>query len=169
PHRSVLEQVSRVAVRLRDLSPGRGREAARTVLGEVGLAAHVVARRPDRLSGGELQRAALARALLAEPRVVICDEITSGLDMVTRDRIVALVDRLRRTHGLALIVISHDRDVVARLADHVVVLAAGQVVEAGPAATLLTTARHELTRALLDPPEVGIGPPTGQGRDRAGP
>ncbi|MFC8850213.1 MULTISPECIES: ATP-binding cassette domain-containing protein [unclassified Micromonospora] len=157
PHRSVLEQVSRAAVRLRALPPARARDAARRVLGEVGLEADVVARRPDRLSGGELQRAALARALLAEPRVVICDEITSGLDTVSRDRIVALVDRLRRTHGLALVVISHDRDVVARLADHVVVLDAGRIVEAGPAPDLLTTARHPLTRALLHPSEVGIG------------
>ncbi|MDG4819545.1 ATP-binding cassette domain-containing protein [Micromonospora sp. WMMD956] len=151
PHRSVLEQVSRAAVRLRALPPARARDAARRVLGETGLTADVVARRPDRLSGGELQRAALARALLAEPRVVICDEITSGLDAVSRDRIVALVDRLRRTRGLALVVISHDRDVVARLADHVVVLDAGRVVEAGPAAALLTAARHPLTRALLHP------------------
>ncbi|WFE55991.1 ATP-binding cassette domain-containing protein [Micromonospora sp. WMMD712] len=149
PHRSVLEQVSRAAVRLRALPPARARDAARRVLGETGLTADVVARRPDRLSGGELQRAALARALLAEPRVVICDEITSGLDAVSRDRIVALVDRLRRTRGLALVMISHDRDVVARLADHVVVLDAGRVVEAGPAAVLLTAARHPLTRALL--------------------
>ncbi|WP_432953550.1 ABC transporter ATP-binding protein/permease [Micromonospora haikouensis] len=161
PHRSVLEQVSRAAVRLRALPPIRARDAARRVLGEVGLAADVVARRPDRLSGGELQRAALARALLAEPRVVICDEITSGLDTVNRDRIVALVDRLRRAHGLALVVISHDRDVVARLADHVVVLDAGQVVEAGPASALLTAARHPLTRALLHPSEIGAGPVTG--------
>ncbi|MEU8026521.1 ATP-binding cassette domain-containing protein, partial [Micromonospora haikouensis] len=158
PHRSVLEQVSRAAVRLRALPPTRARDAARRVLGEVGLAADVVARRPDRLSGGELQRAALARALLAEPRVVICDEITSGLDTVSRDRIVALVDRLRRAHGLALVVISHDRDVVARLADHVVVLDSGQVVEAGPASALLTAARHPLTRALLHPSETGTGP-----------
>ncbi|MFG1903205.1 ABC transporter ATP-binding protein/permease [Micromonospora carbonacea] len=155
PHRSVLEQVSRAAVRLRALPPARARDAARRVLGETGLTADVVARRPDRLSGGELQRAALARALLAEPRVVICDEITSGLDAVSRDRIVALVDRLRRTRGLALVMISHDRDVVARLADHVVVLDAGRVVEAGPAAALLTAARHPLTRALLHPPEPG--------------
>ncbi|WP_431976280.1 ATP-binding cassette domain-containing protein [Micromonospora haikouensis] len=161
PHRSVVEQVSRVAVRLRALPPIRARDAARRVLGEVGLAADVVARRPDRLSGGELQRAALARALLAEPRVVICDEITSGLDMVSRDRIVALVDRLRRAHGLALVVISHDRDVVARLADHVVVLDAGQVVEAGPASVLLTAARHPLARALLHPSETGAGPVSG--------
>ncbi|MFE9185385.1 ATP-binding cassette domain-containing protein [Micromonospora haikouensis] len=161
PHRSVLEQVSRAAVRLRALPPTRARDAARRVLGEVGLAADVVARRPDRLSGGELQRAALARALLAEPRVVICDEITSGLDNVSRDRIVALVDRLRRAHGLALVVISHDRDVVARLADHVVVLDSGQVVEAGPASALLTAARHPLTRALLHPSETGAGPVTG--------
>ncbi len=158
PHRSVLEQVSRAAVRLRALPPARARDAARRVLGETGLTADVVARRPDRLSGGELQRAALARALLAEPRVVICDEITSGLDTVSRDRIVALVDRLRRAHGLALVVISHDRDVVARLADHVVVLDAGQVVEAGPASALLTAARHPLTRALLHPSETGAGP-----------
>ncbi|MFI9526599.1 ABC transporter ATP-binding protein [Micromonospora rosaria] len=149
PGRPVLDQVARPAVRLGGRSVGAAREAARAVLDRVGLAGHLVTRDPGRLSGGELHRAALARALLAGPRVLICDEITAGLDAVTRDRILTLVDELRRADGLALLVISHDREVVARLADRVAVLHDGRVVEDGPAATMLTAARHSLSRSLL--------------------
>ncbi|WP_428962387.1 ABC transporter ATP-binding protein [Micromonospora fluostatini] len=149
PWRPVLDQVARPAVRLGGRSVGAAREAARAVLDRVGLAGHLVTRDPGRLSGGELHRAALARALLAGPRVLICDEITAGLDAVTRDRILTLVDELRRADGLALLVISHDREVVARLADWVAVLHDGRVVEDGPAVALLTSARHSLSRSLL--------------------
>ncbi|MBO4206390.1 ATP-binding cassette domain-containing protein [Micromonospora echinofusca] len=151
PHRPLLDQVARVAVRLRDLQPAAARQAAQTVLTRVGLTEEFTGRHPDRLSGGELQRAALARALLARPRLLICDEITSGLDAGTQERILDLVEQLRRTDQVTLVVISHDREVVARLADHVVVLDRGRVVEHGPAADLLTAGRHPLTRALLRP------------------
>ncbi|MFG1950297.1 ABC transporter ATP-binding protein [Micromonospora sp. NPDC048830] len=149
PWRPVLDQVARPAIRLHDRPVRAARAAARAALDRVGLAGHLVTRDPGRLSGGELHRAALARALLAEPRVLICDEITAGLDAVTRDRILDLVDELRRADDVALLVISHDRDVVARLADRVAVLHDGRVIENGPAATLLTSARQSLSRSLL--------------------
>ncbi|MEU6073876.1 ATP-binding cassette domain-containing protein [Micromonospora sp. NPDC047074] len=149
PWRPVLDQVARPAVRLHGRPAHVARSAARAALDRVGLAGHLVTRNAGELSGGELHRAALARALLAEPRVLICDEITAGLDAVTRDRILALVDELRRADDLALLVISHDRDVVARLADRVAVLHDGRVIEDGPAATLLTSARQSLSRSLL--------------------
>ncbi|SCL47774.1 ATP-binding cassette domain-containing protein [Micromonospora yangpuensis] len=149
PWRPVVDQVARPAVRLHGRSTAAARKAARAALERVGLTGSVVTRDPGRLSGGELHRAALARALLAEPRVLVCDEITAGLDAVTRDRILALVDGLRRVERLALLVITHDRDVVARLADRVAVLHDGRVIEDGPATTLLTSARQPLSRSLL--------------------
>ncbi|MFI6800696.1 ABC transporter ATP-binding protein [Streptosporangium canum] len=150
PGRTVAEQVSRTAVRLRGLGPGRAREAALDMLGRVGLGPAAAARRPGGLSGGELRRAALARALLASPDVLICDEITSGLDTVTQAGVLDLLDGLRRALGLTLVLISHDMGVVARLADHVVILSAGRIVEEGGAAHVLARPRHPLTRALLD-------------------
>ncbi|WP_434742665.1 ABC transporter ATP-binding protein [Micromonospora sp. SH-82] len=149
PWRTVLDQVARPAVRLHGHPVDVARAAARAALDRVGLAGDLVTRNPGRLSGGELHRAALARALLAGPRLLVCDEITAGLDGVTRDRILDLVDEVRHADGLALLVISHDRDVVARLADRVAVLHDCHIVEEGPAATLLTAARHWLTRSLL--------------------
>lgn len=131
PGRTVADQVSRTAVRLRGLGPGQAREAALDMLGRVGLGPAAAARRPGGLSGGELQRAALARALLASPDVLICDEITSGLDTVTQAGVLDLLDGLRRALGLTLVLISHDMGVVARLADHVVILSAGRIAEEG--------------------------------------
>ncbi|MFI7080681.1 ABC transporter ATP-binding protein [Micromonospora sp. NPDC049903] len=151
PYAPVLAQVTRPAVRLRRQGPADVLPAARALLDEVGLARGLVDRRPDRLSGGELQRAALVRALLTRPRLLVCDEITSGLDGVNRDRILTLLDELRQAHRLALLVITHDPEVVVRLADHVVVLDHGRVVEHGRTADLPAAARSPLTRALLDP------------------
>ncbi|MER5456340.1 ATP-binding cassette domain-containing protein [Micromonospora sp. NPDC002389] len=151
PYAPVLAQVTRPAVRLRRQGPADVLPAARALLEQVGLDRDLVTRRPDRLSGGELQRAALVRALLTRPRLLVCDEITSGLDGVNRDRILTLLDELRQAHRLALLVITHDPEVVVRLADRVVVLDHGRVVEHGRAAELPAAARSPLTRALLDP------------------
>jgi peptide/nickel transport system ATP-binding protein len=149
PYHPVLDQVARPAQRLRHTAPEQARRAALHLVERVGLAEHTVRQRPDRLSGGELHRAALARALATEPRVLVCDEITAALDTITEHHILTLLDDLRRSSELTLIVISHDRDVVARLADHIVVLDQGAVVERGSADALLTRAHHPLTRALL--------------------
>ncbi|WP_432050565.1 ABC transporter ATP-binding protein [Verrucosispora sp. NA02020] len=151
PYAPVLAQVTRPAVRLRRQGPADVLAAARALLDQVGLDRDLVTRRPERLSGGELQRAALVRALLTRPRLLVCDEITSGLDGVNRDRILTLLDELRQAHRLALLVITHDPEVVVRLADRVVVLDHGRVVEHGRAADLPAGARSPLTRALLDP------------------
>ncbi|MFY1577156.1 ATP-binding cassette domain-containing protein [Verrucosispora sp. WMMD703] len=149
PYRPVLDQIAGPARRLRDATPDQARHTALHLLERVGLAEHTVIQRPDRLSGGELHRAALARALASEPRVLICDETTAGFDSVTRHGILTLLDELRRTLGLTVVMISHDRDVVAHLADHIAVLDDGTVVDSGPADALLNHAHHPLTRALL--------------------
>ncbi|GAA1311998.1 ABC transporter ATP-binding protein [Saccharothrix xinjiangensis] len=139
-HRSVLDQVARTAVRLRGARPEHARADALAALGRVGLDEHAVLRPPRGLSGGELQRAALVRALLAEPEVLVCDEITSGLDAVTR---AGLLDLLAGV-PCALVLISHDLDAVARLADRVVVLRAGRVVAHGPVTTTLDGVKERM-------------------------
>ncbi|GAA3967685.1 ABC transporter ATP-binding protein [Actinomadura viridis] len=145
PWRPVDEQVARTAVRLRDAPPGQARAEALESLERMGLDASVARHRPHRLSGGELQRAALARALLARPRVLICDEITSGLDTLTQATILDLLAEL----DLTLVFISHDLGVVARIADRVAVVHEGRVVEHGPAGQVLRSPGHPLTKALL--------------------
>ncbi|MFD3530254.1 ABC transporter ATP-binding protein [Streptomyces sp. NPDC058664] len=148
-YRPVLDQVARTAVRLRGTAAEEARATAARVLAGLGLPAETAARRPGGLSGGELQRAALARALLAEPTVLICDEITSGLDTGTRDGILDLLAGLRRREGLSLVFITHDLAAAGALADRIAVLDGGRVVEEGPARELFEVPRHPVTKALL--------------------
>ncbi|MDX3450906.1 ATP-binding cassette domain-containing protein [Streptomyces sp. ME02-8801-2C] len=149
-YRPVVDQVARTAVRLRGTEAPDARAAALAALTGLGLTEDQAHRLPGRLSGGELQRAALARALLAEPRVLICDEITSGLDTVTRRGLLDILAGLRRGRDdLSVVLITHDLDTAA-LADRIVVLDAGEVVEQGPAARVLTAPSHRFTKRLLD-------------------
>ncbi|MFF7457978.1 ABC transporter ATP-binding protein [Kitasatospora sp. NPDC008115] len=132
-HRPVLDQVARAAVRLRGLTPPAAAVEAGDLLAGLGLDPAKAARPTAALSGGELQRAALARALIVRPKVLVCDEITSGLDTATRAAILAhLADRRDRT-GLALLFISHDPAAVTALADAVATLADGRLETAAPA------------------------------------
>ncbi|MER5310734.1 ATP-binding cassette domain-containing protein [Streptomyces sp. NPDC002773] len=148
-YRPVLDQVARTAVRLRGTATEEARRTAARVLAGLGLPEETAARRPGGLSGGELQRAALARALLAEPKVLVCDEITSGLDASTRDGILDLLAGLRRREGLSLVFITHDLAAAGALADRIAVLDGGRVVEEGAARELFEAPRHAVTRALL--------------------
>lgn len=148
-HRPVLEQAARSAVRLRGATPADAHRTAQRTLGEFGLSESLAGRRPGELSGGELQRAALARALLAEPQVLICDEITSGLDTATRTTILDALARLRERNELSLVFITHDLAAAAVLADRIAVLDAGRVVEDGPARQLIEMPQHPITKGLL--------------------
>lgn len=151
--RTVLEQVARTAVRLRGSSRSAAVREATNVLDRLGVSATTADRPPGGLSGGELQRAALARALLAEPDVLLCDEITSALDVDATRRVTREVARLRRRRGTAVLWIGHDLPLLAAVADRVAVLDGGRVVEHGPTARVLTAPRAEATRLLL-----GAGP-----------
>jgi peptide/nickel transport system ATP-binding protein len=116
------------------------------------------ARRPSELSGGEKQRVNLARALAAEAEVLICDEITSALDTVVAAAIIRLIEDLRDRLGLAIVFISHDLATVAHLADRVLVMRHGEIVEQGPTRAVLEDARHPYTRLLLAcVPELEVG------------
>ncbi|WNI20713.1 ATP-binding cassette domain-containing protein [Streptomyces sp. ITFR-16] len=148
-YRPVLDQIARTAVRLRGADPGAARSEALTVLDTLGLPAARVARPPARLSGGELQRAALARALLARPRVLVCDEVASGLDPLTRSSVLGQLTGLVRTGRIpALVLITHDLDTAA-LADRIAVMEHGEVVEARATADLLGSPRHPFSRQLV--------------------
>ncbi|GAU66842.1 putative ABC transporter ATP-binding protein [Streptomyces sp. NBRC 110611] len=152
-HRPVLDQVASTAVRLRGTDRHAATDEALATLRRLGLPDDLAHRRPTRLSGGELQRAALARALLAHPRVLICDEITSGLDTVTRRGLLDLLASLLHCDesghdDLSLILITHDLD-TARLAHRIAVLDAGELVEQGPAHQILTEPRHSFTASLI--------------------
>lgn len=125
--------------------PGRWAEA----LSAVGLRDDVLERRSAALSGGECLRVAIARALLLEPDVLICDESTSALDPETRDGILDLLDRLKQARGLALVFITHDETVIGRLADQVLVMAEGKVVEQGAAREVIRYPTHEVSKKIF--------------------
>ncbi|MDX3525631.1 ATP-binding cassette domain-containing protein [Streptomyces sp. ID05-39B] len=148
--RPVLAQVARTAVRLRGTDEHTASQEALATLARLGLPEELAHRPPGALSGGERQRAALARALLARPRVLICDEITSGLDTVTRRGILDLLaGLLNEGDDLALVLITHDLD-TARLAHRIAVLEAGELVEQGLAERILTEPRHPFTVSLME-------------------
>jgi peptide/nickel transport system ATP-binding protein len=119
------------------------------LLEQVRLPAGIAARYPAELSGGERQRVAIARALASAPQLIICDEITSALDVSVQAAVLRLLEELKQSLGLGLLFITHDLGVVASLADHVLVLEKGTVCEAGPAATVLRRPVSPYARELL--------------------
>ncbi|MFD9125159.1 ABC transporter ATP-binding protein [Kitasatospora sp. NPDC059571] len=117
---------------------------------QVGLDPALARRHPRELSGGQLQRVAVARALATRPDLLVCDEPTSALDRSAQARLLDLLTGLRERTGLGLLFISHDLAVVRHLADRVLVLRHGRVLEEGPAADLWEAPGHPYTRALLE-------------------
>lgn len=106
-------------------------------------------RHPHELSGGQCQRAGIARAIVVEPRVLVCDEPVSALDAAVQTRILDLLLELRRERGLSMVFITHDLAVVRRLCDRVMVMYLGRVMEQAPCDELFAQPRHPYTRALL--------------------
>jgi ATPase components of various ABC-type transport systems, contain duplicated ATPase len=129
------------------------REAARMrvlqAFDEVGLAPALADRYPHELSGGQCQRVAIARATIARPRLLVCDEAVSALDVSVQAQIVNLLHDLSERHGMALLFISHNLAVVRYLCDRVAVLHRGRVVEQGSLITVFEQPRDEYTRMLL--------------------
>jgi oligopeptide transport system ATP-binding protein len=120
------------------------------MLGEVGLGGDVAARYPHQLSGGQLQRAGIARALVVDPAFLVCDEPVSALDVSVQGQIVNLLARIRRERGVACLFISHNLAVVAHLADRIVVMQRGRIVESGTRDAILGAPHHPHTRMLLE-------------------
>ncbi|MFF5078480.1 nickel ABC transporter ATP-binding protein NikE [Actinoplanes sp. NPDC000266] len=125
-------------------------ESAAPLLERVGLAADVLDRYPRQLSGGQRQRVAIARALAPRPSLIICDEPVSALDVSVQAQVLDLLADIRATDGTALLFISHDLGVVHHLADRVLVMRDGSVVESGPIDDVFHHPQHQYTRALLD-------------------
>ncbi|MFF0221049.1 dipeptide ABC transporter ATP-binding protein [Streptomyces sp. NPDC004629] len=148
PRRSVGESIADpLRARGRDEEHIRGR--VRDLLERVGLEGAHYDRYPHEFSGGQRQRVGIARALAADPRVIVCDEPVSALDVTTQAQVVALLAELQRELGLALVFVAHDLAVVRRVSDRVAVMRRGRVVETGPADDVYDSPQDPYTRQLL--------------------
>ncbi|GGV29418.1 ABC transporter ATP-binding protein [Actinomadura cremea] len=130
-------------------SPRDARARVRALLDQVGLPANAPERLPREFSGGQRQRVAIARALAPEPRLIVCDEPVSALDLSTQARVLDLFIDIQRRTGVAYLFVSHDLAVVRHVSHRVSVVYRGDIVETGPAGAVTSEPEHPYTRRLL--------------------
>lgn len=172
PYHTVRTAISRTIKRLqnRQYTAQQGEEVLHRVLASVGLTPAYADRYPSQLSGGEKQRVALARAFAAEPALVLADEPTSALDVSVQAVILNLLKDLRAQANASYIIISHDLDVIAYLADWIIVLYLGEIMEQGPNTQVRHAPMHPYTEALLmSVPKIPDATPDGKPQAKARP
>jgi oligopeptide/dipeptide ABC transporter ATP-binding protein len=148
--RMTIGQILSEPLMLHDIVPASERKRrVADLLEMVGLQPFYAGRYPHEFSGGQRQRIVIARALAVEPKIVICDEPVSALDVSIRAQILNLLKELQARLGLAYIFISHDLSVVKHIADRIAVMYLGRIIETGPADDIFADPRHPYTRALL--------------------
>lgn len=149
PRQTIGDIISRPVQVFLGLPPNAATEKARDLLEMVDLPADYLDRYPNQLSGGEKQRVCIARALAAEPDTIICDEVTSALDPLVAEGIVQLLQRLQNRTGVSYIFITHDMAMVRAIADDVVVMQAGRIVEQGPKQEIFAPPFADYTHLLI--------------------
>jgi peptide/nickel transport system ATP-binding protein len=168
PHQSIGVAIQEVVEfhGLRSSKDSQGRVSE--LLASVGLDARLATSRPQQLSGGQCQRAAIARALAAEPELLVLDEPVSALDVSTQAQILNLLADLKVQLGLSLLTISHDLALVRQLADDVVVMCRGEIVESGAVDDVLSRPQHEYTRRLVAAVPESMGETAGAASSEGG-
>ncbi|NDC60414.1 MAG: ABC transporter ATP-binding protein [Betaproteobacteria bacterium] len=162
------DQISEVLIIKKGLNPKEAYARAITLLADTGIAEpeRRVDSYPHQLSGGQRQRAMIAMALAGEPKLLLADEPTTALDVSMRGQILGLLSRLQHQHGMAVLLITHDLNMVRRFADRVVVMENGLVVEQGPVPDVLSRPQHAYTRRLVDSqPERNVFEPVDSARE----
>ncbi len=149
PRMNVGELVAEPLWEFRPQLRSQHRQLVAAMLARVGLGSELLSRYPHQLSGGQAQRVGLARALILNPRLLICDEPVAALDVSIRSQIANLLHDMRAELGLAMLFIAHDLPTVRYLCDRVLVLFRGQLVEQAPRDALYGAPQHPYTRALL--------------------
>lgn len=149
PARTVGDTLAEPLLNDRSLSPKDMAQRIAEVLQRVGMPADTAQRYPGQFSGGQRQRIAIARAVIARPRLIVCDEPVSALDLSVQAQVLNLLKELQQSMGLALLFISHDLTVVRHVSHRTVVLYRGNIVEQGDAAQVHAHPQHPYTRALL--------------------
>lgn len=149
PRKTIGQSIESAISKLRDLSKEERSILVIETLRDVGLPATYIKKHPHELSGGECQRAALARAIAVNPKILICDEATSALDVLVQARIVDILLHLREVHEMSIIFITHDLPLVSSLTDRILIMNDGVVVESGPTKSVMTNPKSEYTTELL--------------------
>jgi len=148
--RLTIEQIIKRPMELFGIAKGKqATDRVLDLMDQVALGSGMLHYQASRLSGGERQRVAIARALAAEPDVMICDEITSALDVSVQGSIVALLEGLRKERGISMLFVTHNLALVRSIAARVEILQAGKVVEAGSVVTVMETPQEDYTKKLL--------------------
>jgi peptide/nickel transport system ATP-binding protein len=148
PRRTIGESISR-PLAIVGKSKNDSQRAILEVLEKVNLPGSYANKYPDQLSGGERQRVAIARALVSNPQVLVCDEVTSALDVLVQAAIVDLLGDLRKQLGLAMLFVTHNLPLVRSIADEVAVMSEGRIVEIGSAESVIGNPQQEYTRSLI--------------------
>lgn len=147
--RQTVTEILTAPLAARGVAFEEARARALSLLDRVSIPAAAMDKFPHEFSGGQRQRLCIARSLMVEPKVLLCDEVTSALDVSVQAQILHLLDDLRNDLGLSIVFISHDMQVVRALSDEVLVMYFGHVVERGNADEVLTNPQHEYTKKLL--------------------
>jgi len=148
PRRTIGESISR-PLAIIGTSKSESRKAILDVLEKVNLPGSYAGKYPDQLSGGERQRVAIARALVSNPMVLVCDEVTSALDVLVQAAIIDLLGDLRKQLGLAMLFVTHNLPLVRSIADEVAVMSEGRIVEIGPAESVIGNPQQSYTKSLI--------------------
>lgn len=148
--RQTVEEILTAPLSARGVSFPDAQKRAQELLERVSIPAGALQKFPHEFSGGQRQRLCIARSLMVNPKVLLCDEVTSALDVSVQAQILHLLDDLRKDLGLSILFISHDMQVVRALSDDVLVMYFGKVVERGAADVVLSNPQHEYTKKLLE-------------------
>ncbi|WP_437880950.1 nickel ABC transporter ATP-binding protein NikE [Pseudomonas sp. LRF_L74] len=149
PHHDVRRIIARPLLQAGETDAGRIDERVHLALAQVQLTEQHLARLPHQLSGGEKQRVSLARALICDPELLVCDEPTSALDVSVQASVLETLLALKEQRQMGILFISHDLAVVQKIADQVLVMQDGKVVESGSADQVLTRPRHHYSQSLI--------------------
>ncbi|MFB2583064.1 ABC transporter ATP-binding protein [Herbiconiux sp. P15] len=150
PRQTLRESVLKPLVALRGDTPAAARHKASEVFDELGLPDALADRYPDQVSGGQRQRFSIARGLVVRPRFLLCDEVVSALDVSVQGKILNVIKRYCRDTGAGLVFVSHGLPATAFVADRIVVMHRGTIVESGATDDILRRPTHPYTRSLLD-------------------